>query len=41
MYCINVVELRNTGKCLYKITCRWENKISNLELKAGRREIKL
>jgi hypothetical protein len=28
--CINAVELRNIGKYLYKIICKWENKISNI-----------
>jgi hypothetical protein len=26
MNCTSVVELRNTGKYLYKIVCKWENK---------------
>jgi HKD family nuclease len=28
--CTNAVELRNTGIYLYKIRCKWENKIRNL-----------
>jgi hypothetical protein len=27
---VNAVEVRNIGKYLYKIRCKWENKISNL-----------
>jgi hypothetical protein len=30
MTCINVVELRNTGKYLDEVRCKWENKIGNL-----------
>jgi hypothetical protein len=26
----NAVELRDMGKYLYKIRCKWENKISNI-----------
>jgi hypothetical protein len=28
--CTNVGELRHIGKLLYKIRCKWENKISNI-----------
>jgi hypothetical protein len=28
--CTHAVELRNIGKYLYKIECKWENKISNV-----------
>jgi hypothetical protein len=30
--CSNAVELRNMEKCLYKITCKWEDEIRNSEL---------
>jgi hypothetical protein len=28
--CTNAVELRNIGKYLYEIRCKWENKISSI-----------
>jgi hypothetical protein len=28
--CTNSIELRNIGSYLYKIKCKWENKIRNL-----------
>jgi hypothetical protein len=28
--CTNIIELKNTGICLYEIKCKWENKIRNL-----------
>jgi hypothetical protein len=34
--CTNDVELRNTGKYLYKITCKWENKINNKYFEMGK-----
>jgi hypothetical protein len=37
----HVVELRNTGKYLYKIRCKWEIKISNIKLETGREECNL
>jgi hypothetical protein len=35
--CTNIIELRNIGIYLYKIKCKWENKIRNLssELERG------
>jgi hypothetical protein len=28
--CTNIIDLRNIGSYLYKIKCKWENKIRNL-----------
>jgi hypothetical protein len=36
--CTNITELRNIGICLYKMTCKWENKIRNLSSELGRGE---
>jgi hypothetical protein len=33
--CTNITELRNTGSFLYKIKCKWENKIRNLSSELG------
>jgi hypothetical protein len=35
--CTNIIDLRNIEICLYKIKCKWENKIRNLscELRRG------
>jgi hypothetical protein len=30
--CTNTVELRNLGRYLYKIKCKWENRIQQLQL---------
>jgi hypothetical protein len=30
--CTNIIDLRNIGSYLYKINCKWENKIMNLLL---------
>jgi hypothetical protein len=30
--CTNTVELRNLGRYLYKIKCKWENRIKELQL---------
>jgi hypothetical protein len=30
--CNNAIELRNIGKSLHKILCKWKNKISNTPL---------
>jgi hypothetical protein len=34
--CTNITEVRNIGIYLYKITCKWENKIRNLSSELGR-----
>jgi hypothetical protein len=36
--CTNITELRNIGIYLYKIKCKWENKIRNLSSELGRGE---
>jgi hypothetical protein len=33
--CTNIIELRNIGSFLYKIKCKWENKIRNLSSELG------
>jgi hypothetical protein len=33
--CINIIELRHKGSYLYKIKCKWENKIRNLSSEVG------
>jgi hypothetical protein len=33
--CTNSIELRNIGSYLYKIKCKWENKIGNLSSELG------
>jgi hypothetical protein len=35
--CTDIIELRNIGSCLYKIKCKWENKIRNLSSELGSR----
>jgi hypothetical protein len=30
--CTNYLELRNIGKYLYKIICKWENKVNGTKL---------
>jgi hypothetical protein len=30
--CTNTVELRNLGRYLYKIKCKWENRIKEFQL---------
>jgi hypothetical protein len=37
----NVVELRNIRKYLYKIRCKWENKICNTLLEDGKSVVEL
>jgi hypothetical protein len=37
--CINIIELRNTGSYVYKIKCKWENKIRNLSSELGSRTV--
>jgi hypothetical protein len=37
--CTNIIELRNTGSYLYKIKCKWENKIRNLSTEFGSRAV--
>jgi hypothetical protein len=37
--CTNIIELRNLGSYLYKIKCKWENKISNLSSELGSRTV--
>jgi hypothetical protein len=39
--CTNVVELRNIGKYLYEIRCKWENKIHNIKLEMGMGRLEL
>jgi hypothetical protein len=36
--CTDIIELRNTRIYLYKIRCKWENKIRNLSSEFGREE---
>jgi hypothetical protein len=36
--CTNIIELKNIGIYLYKIKCKWENKIRNLSSELGREE---
>jgi hypothetical protein len=33
--CTNIIELRNMGSYLYKIKCKWDNKIRNLSSELG------
>jgi hypothetical protein len=33
--CTNIINLRNIGSYLYKIKCKWENKIRNLSSEVG------
>jgi hypothetical protein len=33
--CNKIIELRNIGTYLYKIKCKWENKIRNLSYELG------
>jgi hypothetical protein len=35
----NAVKLRNTGKCLHKVTRRWVNKINNIYLETEKRSV--
>jgi hypothetical protein len=37
--CTNIIELRNIGIYLYKIKCKWENKIWNLSSELGSRAV--
>jgi hypothetical protein len=37
--CTNVIELRNVGSYLYKIKCKWENKIRNLSSESRSRTV--
>jgi hypothetical protein len=37
--CTNITELRNIGSYLYKIKCKWENKIRNLLSELGSRAV--
>jgi hypothetical protein len=37
--CTNIIELRNIGSYLYKIKCKWENKIRNLSSELGSRAV--
>jgi hypothetical protein len=37
--CTNITELRNIGSYLYKIKCKWENKIRNLSSELGSRTV--
>jgi hypothetical protein len=37
--CTNIIELRNIGNYLYKIKCKWENKIRNLSSELGSRTV--
>jgi hypothetical protein len=37
--CTNIIELRNIGSYLYKIKCKWENKITNLSSELGSRTV--
>jgi hypothetical protein len=37
--CNNIIELRNIGSYLYKIKCKWENKIRNLSSEFGSRTV--
>jgi hypothetical protein len=39
MNCTNIIELRNIGSFLYKIKCKWENKIRNLSSELGSRAV--
>jgi hypothetical protein len=36
--CTNIIDLRNIGIYLYKIKCKWEDKIRNLSSELGRGE---
>jgi hypothetical protein len=38
--CTDVAELRR-GKYLYKIRCKWENRISNIQLDVGKGGVEL
>jgi hypothetical protein len=37
--CTNIIELRNIGSNLYKIKCKWENKIRNSSSELGSRAV--
>jgi hypothetical protein len=37
--CTNIIELRNIGSYVYKIKCKWENKIWNLSSALGSRTV--
>jgi hypothetical protein len=37
--CTNSIESRNTGSYLYKIKCKWENKIRNLSSELGSKAV--
>jgi hypothetical protein len=37
--CNNSIELRNIGSYLYKIKCKWENRITNLSSELGSRAV--
>jgi hypothetical protein len=37
--CTNIIELRNIGIYLYKIKCKWENKIKNFSSELGSRNV--
>jgi hypothetical protein len=37
--CNNSIELRNRGNYLYKIKCRWDNRIRNLSSELGSRAV--
>jgi hypothetical protein len=39
--CTNIIELRNIGNYLYKIKCKWKNKIRNLSSELGRGGVEL
>jgi hypothetical protein len=37
--CTNIIELGKIGSYLYKIKCKWENKIRNLSSELGSRAV--
>jgi hypothetical protein len=37
--CTNIIDLKNIGIYLYKMTCKWENKIRNLSSEVGSRTV--
>jgi hypothetical protein len=37
--CTNIIELRTIGSYLYKMKCKWENKIRNLSSELGTRTV--